>query len=312
MYIKNISLFSLAVIMVSFIYFGSGVAAVSHAEETAPDSQEFKSYWNSGKAEITSYKLEQARYGELHSGYAVLVFVTEDFSKEKQVKLDRPNQAGDDKVRIMKLNKIKKFDTGVYKYSMMDSVFTPIDIAEFPNTLKLSSSSQEWCGHTFTQLNLGEGGFDVQSYSYFESEGDQMSKLDKELLEDEVWTRIKINPESLPIGEIKIIPGAMTSRLTHKELSVETAQASLQRNSEDPSLLRDYKLTYPDSGRSLTVTFNKNFPYEIVSWEETYKSGFGEGARELTTKATIDKTLVTDYWNKNKPVDRVLRDELGI
>ncbi|MGB2691994.1 MAG: septum formation inhibitor Maf, partial [Thermodesulfobacteriota bacterium] len=44
------------------------------------DSEEFKAYWYDGKAEITSYKLEQARYGELHEGYAVMVFVTEDFS----------------------------------------------------------------------------------------------------------------------------------------------------------------------------------------------------------------------------------------
>ncbi len=42
------------------------------------DSQDFNDYWYDGKAEITSYKLEQARYGELHEGYVVLVFVTED------------------------------------------------------------------------------------------------------------------------------------------------------------------------------------------------------------------------------------------
>lgn len=312
MYIKSFSQISIFILVAAVMYFAAGAFAGSQANEITPDSPEFKAYWNSGKAEITSYKLEQARYGELHSGYSVLVFVTEDFSKNKQVKLDRPDQAGDDSVRVMKLNRIKKFDTGIYRYSMMDSVFTPLDIDKFPNSMKLSSSSQEWCGNTFTQLNLGEDGFDVQSFSYFESEGDSMSKLDNVFLEDELWTRIKINPGTLPVGEIKAIPGAMASRLTHRELAVESAKASLRRNSGDPSLLMDYNLSYPASGRSLTVTFNKNFPYEIVSWEETYKSGFGENARELTTKATIDKTLVTDYWNKNKPMDRALREELGI
>lgn len=308
MYIKKISIFSIFILIATAVYFSGGALA----SEITPESQEFKNYWYSGKAEITSYKLEQARYGELHSGYSVLVFVTEDFSKEKQVKLDRPGQAGDDKVRVMKLNRIKKFDTGIYKYSIMDSVFTPINLTDFPNTLKVSSSSQEWCGNTFTQLNLGEGGFDVQSFSYFESEGDSMNKLDNEFLEDEILTRIKINPESLPIGNIKVIPSAVWSRFSHQELSVQDAKAELGRNSEDPASLRDYKLTYPSSGRTLTITFNKDFPYEIVSWEETSKSGFGNEARELTTKATIDKTLVTDYWNKNKPMDRVLREELGI
>ncbi|MGB3364388.1 MAG: hypothetical protein WBB48_06385, partial [Thermodesulfobacteriota bacterium] len=118
------------------------------------DSEEFKAYWYDGKAEITSYKLEQARYGELHEGYAVMVFVTEDFSKTKQVKLDNPQNANGDDVKVLKLNRIKKFDTGIYRYSMMDSVFTPVYIGEHPNTLKITSSSQEWCGNTFTQLNL--------------------------------------------------------------------------------------------------------------------------------------------------------------
>jgi len=47
-------------------------------------SQEFKDYWYAGKAEISSYKLEQARYGELRDGTAALIFVTEDFLPEVQ------------------------------------------------------------------------------------------------------------------------------------------------------------------------------------------------------------------------------------
>ncbi len=58
--------------------------------------EQFGDYWYQGKAELTSYDLEQVRYGEKREGEAVLIFVTEDFSKSKQVKLDNPNQAGDD------------------------------------------------------------------------------------------------------------------------------------------------------------------------------------------------------------------------
>ncbi len=115
------------------------------------DSAEFKDYWYSGKAEITSYKLEQARYGEIHRGYDVLVFVTEDFSKQNHVKIDDPERARGDAVKVLKLNKIKKFGTGIYDYSMMDSVFTPVRKDDYPNTLKISSSTQEWCGHTYKQ-----------------------------------------------------------------------------------------------------------------------------------------------------------------
>jgi hypothetical protein len=275
------------------------------------DSEEFKAYWYDGKAEITSYKLEQARYGELHEGYAVLVFVTEDFSKSKQVKLDNPQNANGDDVKVLKLNRIKKFDTGIYRYSLMDSVFTPIYIGEYPNTLKVTSSSQEWCGNTFTQLNLDDNGYEVRSFSYFESQGDTKFNLQQEILEDELWVRIRLAPESLPVGRIKIIPATMASRLTHKELKVEIAEASLVENSKDSNLM-DYKLVYDDSGRAMEITFGKKFPYEILSWEETYKSGFGNNAKTLTTKATKNKMLITDYWNKNKTVDHELRKKLGL
>ena len=275
------------------------------------DSQEFKDYWYGGEAEITSYKLEQARYGELHEGYAVLVFVTEDFSKSKQVKLDNPQSAKDDAVSVLKLNRIKKFDTGIYRYSMMDSVFTPVDLSSYPNTLKLTSSSQEWCGNTFTQLNLEDNGFEVRSFSYFESEGDEKFSLQKEILEDEIWAWIKLSPNTLPQGKIKIIPSAMASRLTHKELEVEIADAALTQNPDDESLM-DYTLSYDDSGRTMKITFGKLFPFQIVSWEETYKSGFGPGAKTLTTKAVMNKVLKSDYWTKNNNIDRGLRKKLGI
>lgn len=298
----------------ALIIFGGSID-ISWSQESNPtatiDTQEFKDYWYDGKAEITSYKLEQARYGELHKGYAVLVFVTEDFSKSKQVKLDNPSSATDDSVNVLKLNRVKKFDTGIYSYSMMDSVFTPVNVRDYPNSLKLSSSSQEWCGNTFTQLNLDDNAYRVRSFSYFESEGDQKFSLQKEILEDELWARIRLAPQSLPLGSIKIIPAAMASRLTHNELKVEIADAKLEPNHDDSSLM-DYTLVYNDSGREMKITFGKIFPHHIISWEETYKSGFGPGAKTLTTKALRDKTLVSDYWNQNKNINRDLRKKLGL
>ncbi|MEL7148626.1 MAG: hypothetical protein AAFO69_19785, partial [Bacteroidota bacterium] len=96
-------------------------------ESTTFSGQDFNSYWYQGKAEITSYALEQARYGEVHPGKAVMVFVTEDFSRSKQVKLDFPGRAGNDAVKVLKLNALWKFNTGIYDYSVMQSTFTPVD-----------------------------------------------------------------------------------------------------------------------------------------------------------------------------------------
>ena len=79
-------------------------------------SQAFKDYWYQGKAEITSYKLEQARYGEMRDGNAVLIYVTEDFLPEVQVKADRQNAKN---IPVLKLNSTKNFNTGIYPYSIM-------------------------------------------------------------------------------------------------------------------------------------------------------------------------------------------------
>ncbi len=52
------------------------------------NEQVFSDYWYKGQAEISSYELSQSRYGGVHDGKTVLVFVAEDFSKSKHVKLD--------------------------------------------------------------------------------------------------------------------------------------------------------------------------------------------------------------------------------
>ncbi len=292
------------------LFFGILLSGKQSSTEEVYESNEFKDYWYEGKAEITTYKLDQARYGEIHNGRSVLIFVTEHFSKKKQVKLDDPMRDKEDAIRVLKLNFIKKFNTGIYRYSMMDSIFTPVNLKKFPYSLKDTSSSQEWCGNTFTQLNLDGNKYDVVQYSYFESEGDREFTLERAFLEDEVWTRIRLDPSSLPIGEIKIIPGTMSARLTHQELRPEKAEAYLEESTEAD--IMTYTINYRDIGRSLSINFRKEFPFEIISWEETYKSGWGEDAKVLTTKATKDKTKRIDYWKKNKNINLVLRTELGL
>jgi hypothetical protein len=84
----------------------SKVTKASPVASAFIQSQEFKDYWYAGEAEITSYELQQARYGEIRNGKAVLVFVTEDFLPQKQVKADRYNSTN---IPVLKLNSTKKF-----------------------------------------------------------------------------------------------------------------------------------------------------------------------------------------------------------
>ncbi|PXX25634.1 septum formation inhibitor Maf [Arenibacter sp. ARW7G5Y1] len=265
-------------------------------------SEEFKNYWYAGKAEITSYKLDQARYGELREGNAVLIYVTEPFLADKQVKADQSNP---NNVSVLKLNSTKKFLTGIYPYSIMNSSFYPV--SDKQHAIKLSASVQEWCGQVYTQLNNRDK-FEVNSFSYFESEGDQTIILDKTHLENEIWNKIRINPNNLPVGNIHMVPSMEYLRLAHKQLKAYGAKAELNLDA-DPNT---YKITYPELDRTLAISFSKSFPYTIEYWSESYTSGFGSKAKILTTKATKIKTLKRAYWQENKNSDVFLRDSLGL
>lgn len=267
-----------------------------------PLSKEFKDYWYAGDAEITSYKLEQARYGEIREGSSVLIYVTEHFVSDKQVKADKSDPSN---IPVLKLNSVKKYLTGIYPYSIMSSSFYPVNYNN--HALKLTFSAQEWCGQVFAQLNNREK-FELKSFSYFESEGDKDVKLDKNVLENELWNKIRINPNDLPVGELKIIPSLEHVRLSHMPLKAYVATVSLD-TSEGMS---SYKISYPELERTLEINFKTNFPYTIEGWSETFKSGFADKARTMTSKATKIKTLKTPYWRQNGNNSLALRDTLGL
>ena len=303
---------ALVVIFIAIVSVSSGYKnSEIHNQATTiiPLSPGFNEYWYQGEAEISSYKLEQSRYGEIHPGHAVLVFVTEDFSKNKQVKSDNPGSSPEDIKKILKLNLVKKFTTGVYDYSMMSSIFTPVDGSK---SLKLTTSAQEWCGHAFSQFNLKDNFYEVKEYSYFESEGDRSYQLNSHLLEDEIWNMIRISPEKLPKGQIEVIPGTMYARLAHIQAAVYQAKASISNSEANPKI-KEYTLFYPDLKRELSIQFEGEFPHKIISWSESYPApAWNKQGNILTTKAILQKSIKSAYWRANNLQDSSLRAKLGL
>lgn len=273
-----------------------------------PTHEEFQDYWYNHGAEISRYRLQQARYGELHDGDAVLIFVTETFDPESQVKYEGSSPEQDGAVPVLKLNASRTFVTGIYPYSMMTSVFTPLDDRE---PLKVTTSSQEWCGHTFTQFNRQDDGWRLRLFSYFQEEGDQDRTLRDVPHESGIWTRIRLAPETLPTGQLSMIPSPIYQRLSHTRIQAYNVNANLtQIETHGPhgEALQAYTLTYPELDRTLTIRFQKEFPHVIEGWEET-RNSFGE---QLTTKAVRTHSRMQPYWQLNQPGDRQLRRELGL
>lgn len=260
-------------------------------------SDNFKSYWFDGTAEISSYALTQMRYGEQRKGSAVLIFVKEPFLKDQQVKANQPSSSS---VDVLKLNFTKNFNTGIYPYSIMQSVFSPLTTQ--PHAIKVTSSTQEWCGQTYMQLNNRDG-FQITSHSYFEGEADQSLNLDKTTLENEIWTKLRIDPAQIKTGLQSVLPDFSYIRLKHIMTKAYQAEVS-QRQKEDTLITT---IAYQNIDRILKIYQNPSSPYQILKWEEKET----ENDKNFTT-AVLQKRMKIDYWNKNANRFEPLRDSLQL
>lgn len=273
-------------------------AQVSSLFKAAAPSPAFNEYWYKGKAELSTYDVTQERYGETRKAEQVNIFVTEDLSKQKQVKLDDPASAAADRIPVLKLNSVRRFKTGIYDYSIMQSIFTPVDASP---TLKTTCTVQDWCGQVFAQTNLEAGGYQVRSYSYFESEGDQDMRLALSILEDDLAVRIRLNPEAIPTGAVNVMPSVLYSRIRHRPFQVQSADLQIEKG-EKESVLR---LTYSGIQRTLSIRFETAPPHKILGWEET------DGGK-LSSKGVLKATRMEAYWSENSNTFSNLRDSLQL
>ena len=287
------------IIFVSLFFLLLSCAPSNNTENTIRSLDKgFGSYWYSGQAEITAYTLEQSQYGAPRKGDAVLIYVTEDFNPNTQVKAERRTK---ETISVLKLNATKRFYTGIYPYNIMQSTFSPINTQE--HALKTSVSIQEWCGHVYAQINNREE-LEYSSHSYFENEADQHIRLPKVFMENDLWNLIRINPLELPRGTFKAIPSLESIRLMHLDEQVFEVSASLNKEKG----FYQYILKYPEIDRSLMIRFNQTFPFKIVGWEEIII----RQNKTFITKAHSPRHLNIDYWNKNKNTDTKHRDLLHL
>ena len=273
-------------------------------EEFSKQYPTFDTYWYQGMAELTRYALRQSRYGELHDGEAVLIFVTEDFLPAPQVKEERGDSP--EAISVLKLNAYRRFYTGIYPSTMMTSSFTPT-VPRGAATLKVSSTIQEWCGQVYSQINRRDDGLHSLLHSYFQGDADQTMILPSATLEDGLWARLRIDPSSIREGEQAVVPGLDYIRLSHKALRAYPAEVS--RTSDAETDLVDHPVValsvrYPALGRELIIYYEPEFPFVIQAWEEKV------GPQRTTAVRT--NAIIDDYWHHNAPEDAGYRDALGL
>ena len=294
----------------------SGTSSNSQNRAAFNDTNEdFWKRWGDGRAELSAYDFTQPRYGELRKGLAVSIFVTEDFSLEEGVKSDtQPRPEG--VVPVLKLNLVEDFPTGVYDYNLMTSVFSALSsTTHYPlgSTLKVSFSSQEWCGHVYQQLRRKNDTLESNAHSYFSGEGDRSEqfRIPRDgVLEDSLWHWARgFSPPFLRAGEEAKRPlfsSLKTLRLAHKQASWEAATFSRSAETHRTETTSEHFETSVYEVAKEDGTWWKFYvevqrPHRIIKWENSE----GESAVLIRSKRM-------KYWTQHDSASISVLSELGL
>ena len=99
-------------------------ASGSLVRPATPDEvARFERHWQDGRAEVSGYRLSVVRYGATRVGQAAMIVVTEPFRVSARVKADDPSRRPSDVADALKMNLTRDFQTGVYDYNTMTSLF---------------------------------------------------------------------------------------------------------------------------------------------------------------------------------------------
>ncbi len=295
------------------------------AAKAAP-APTFESHWQDGKAELDGYRYTVTRYGQPRRGTAVMVFVTEPFSESKRVKADDPNANPADTFEALKLNFIRDFQTGIYDYNTMVSLF--VRTRDF-SPVKISFSSAEWCGHVYEEMLFGARQIADRYVSYFEDESAnrQLDLREKGLAEEELFVRLRgLRGEWLRPGEsegISLLPSAFYRRLTHSPLDWE--QATVERRA-GPERATVPAGTFEASVYTVKVLgvregrfwVEQAYPHRVVRWEwKTMTRPTGGSRGHWSPSEALDAGELTGsarlaYWQLHKLGDEKYLRDLGL
>jgi hypothetical protein len=272
----------------------------------------FWKHWGDGKAELDGYSLKQPRYGELRDGTAVLVFVTEDMSQSLRVKADPGKHPRDDVHPVLKLNAIRAFQTGIYDYKVMTSVFARTEAAFAVD--KVTFSSTEWCGQVWMEWIPDGQEMRGALHSYFDGEADRQLALGLPpggVMEDALPILVRgLRGDLLAPGEARTVPflfSSLRARLEHKAQH-DWGEAVLRRSKSDAAVhttlgeLRAFTITVAEKGGVTTTwTIESAAPHRILAWQ----GSDGEEAR-------ITGSTRLAYWQLNHLGDERYRKQLGL
>lgn len=302
----------------------TGRVAFAGTPEAPPFDSAFDAYWGDQKAELAAYDLTQPRYGELRAGTAVTITVTEPFSNSLRVKADDGKHPPTDVFPALKLNLVEDFQTGVYDYNLMTSVFLAMKSVNGRGpgeAVKVSFSAQEWCGHAYAQILPDASAVRFTSHSYFDGEADEARKLDQPrggLSEDTLllWARGLAAPYLKPgesveapvlrsLKSVRLLhrpPDWASAKLTRQAATtrVELPTAEGQPSQSIEAEVRTVAIEAP-IGRTWTIYVEAAHPNRVLKWT----TSDGE-------TATLIKSTRLPYWQLHREGDEKQLADFGL
>ncbi|MCB1169235.1 MAG: hypothetical protein KDK25_02820 [Leptospiraceae bacterium] len=167
-----------------------------------------------GKAEVARYTGEVVRYGHRRSAELMLITVLEPFRQDQLVKSE--SETG---YYMIKQNQVLSYQTGVYPYRQMNSIFWEADTGRFR---KAVMTSQEWCGQTYKELRKQSNTLQYFYSSYWEEESrgytTRQVPASGALLYDELPFHVRA--DTIKEQEIEIFPMLMSSQVRRPDWDI--------------------------------------------------------------------------------------------
>lgn len=312
MILKSAGLFLIALL-------GAAAGATPTARAPAVDPP-FGSYWHDGKAELDGYRYAVTRYGQLRRGQCTAIYVTEPFSRSKRVKVDDATRNPKDTFDVLKLNLVRDFQTGIYDYNTMTSLFVQSSDLE---PVKASFASMEWCGNVYEELRVDPGLVSQRLSSYFEDEStSQDARRPKDgLLEEELFMRLRgLYGDYLSPGQAKAVaflPSAFRRRLTHQPLrwtSARIERASAPRAVQVPAgRFSTVVYTVKIQGGPEGLFFvDRAYPHRIVRWEWRQAARGERLGGESNDSGELMGSTRISYWKLHGEGDESYLRRLGL
>jgi hypothetical protein len=250
-----------------------------------------------------------------------MITVTEPFSASKHVKADDPAKNPADTFEALKLNLVRTFQTGIYDYHTMVSLFTRS--RDF-STVKVAFTSAEWCGQVYEEELFGPRAVTGILRSYFEDESGSINLPIRPggIAEDDLFLVLRgLRGDYLPPGRTRavyLLASPFITRLAHRPAGWITADITRSRdpvkvNVPAGSFAAIHYTVRLDDGRSGRFWIEPGYPHRVLKWSWTAPPrGPGRMGGDGVDEGELIRSTRLPYWRLNGPGGEHYLREMGL